>query len=410
MNRMATFHFTAVREGTQEVFSGNREATDKHALVEALRREGIIALTADTAVARKLSISLNINIPFFTRVGNADKIIFARNLAAMIKAGLPLSRAIGILARQTKSKLLKEAINQVSEGLRQGMPLNAALARHPKIFSPLFIAMARAGEESGTLADALQTAAIQMEKSYSLKKKIRGAMIYPMIVLCVMMGVGVLMLMYVVPQLSATFSSLGSSLPLPTLIVLGVSNFVLGNGALIAAGTVLLITGFIMAMRTERGRDLRDIVLLKIPVIGRIAIKANCARTARTLSALLRAGVSPLVALDITREAVPNVKFRGVITEARQIIEKGKPLSQAFLDAASIYPPMFSEMAAVGEETGDVSGMLGRVADFYEEDVEEETKDISTIIEPILMVVIGAGVGFFAIAMIAPIYSLSSAV
>jgi type IV pilus assembly protein PilC len=409
---MALFHYTAVREGTKSTFSGDREAPDKHALVEALRAEGSIALLVEQlqGTARIRGLNMNLAIPFLSGVKSSDKIIFARNLAAMIKAGLPLARAIAILARQAKGKMLREVIDKVEDELRQGTPLHAALARHPKVFSKLFIAMARAGEASGTLADSLMTAAIQMEKNYALRKKVRGAMIYPSIVLVVMVGVFALMLVYVVPQLSSTFSSMGSKLPTMTRIVLNGSDFVLTHSVLILGSLVAGVTGFVVALRTRRGKVAWDIVVLKTPIIGRIATKANCARTARTLASLLRAGVSPLIALDITQDAVPNTQFRRVIASARDSVEKGKPLSASFLEASNIYPPMFSEMAAVGEETGDVPSMLARVAEFYEEEVEEETKDISTIIEPILMVVIGGGVGFFAIAMIAPIYSISSSV
>ena len=409
---MALFQFTAVRQGTNNTFTGEREAPDKRSLVEALRAEGAVALIVESSRgSHKMSLSnFNTAIPFLSRIKSTEKIIFARNLAAMIKAGLPLSRAVSILSRQAKSKVVQKVITSVEDELKQGTPLHAALSRHSNMFSKLFVAMARAGEASGTLADSLMTAAVQMEKSYSLRKKIRGAMIYPAIVLVVMMGVLVLMLIYVVPALSATFSSMGSELPLPTKLVLGGSNFVLQNGLLIAVGSVVCIIGLVILLRTRAGKEGWDKIILRIPIIGRIATKANCARTARTLASLLRAGVSSLIALEITQEAVPNTQFREVIAEARNSVEKGKPLSQAFIDASTIYPPMFSEMAAVGEETGDVPSMLARVADFYEEEVEEETKDISTIIEPILMVVIGGGVGFFAIAMIAPIYSISGSI
>ncbi len=404
---MPAFHVTGVRDGEKKIFSDDREAHDKQELIEMLRKEGVTALSIETPRTRSKR-SLNFDIPFLSRVKSADKIVFSRNLAAMLAAGLPLSRAIGILARQTRSKLLRQTIEGVEHELREGFPLNAAFARYPKVFSPLLVAMARAGEASGTLADALMTAAVQMEKSYTLRKKIRGAMIYPAIVLTVMAMVGVIMLIYVVPQLAATFASLGTTLPLPTRIVLGVSTFVLSYSVLLITGIIVLVAAIVLLLRTNKGKRIYDRALLRIPIVGGITVKSNCARTARTLAALLKAGVSPLVALEITEEAVANTRFRDVIASARGVLEKGRPLSQAFLDAGEVYPPMFSEMAAVGEETGDIAGMLARVAEFYETDVEEETKDMSTIIEPILMVVIGAGVGFFAISMIAPIYSMSN--
>jgi type IV pilus assembly protein PilC len=235
-------------------------------------------------------------------------------------------------------------------------------------------------------------------------------MVYPAIVLTVMLVIGVLMLVYVVPTLARTFASLNATLPLPTQIVISVSAFMSQNLLLVAIGVVAVIVGLLFARRSRGGKLLIDRAVLMFPVIGDIVRKVNAARTARTLASLLTAGLSAPQALEITEDVVQNSRFRNVIKAARADVEKGKPVSGAFVDAENIYPVMFSEMAAVGEETGDMSGMLLHVADFYEEEVEQQTKDLSTIIEPILMVVIGGGVGFFAVAMIMPIYSLSSAI
>jgi len=428
---MALFTFTAVRQdGTK--FSGEREADDKHALVEALRAEGATALTADVArsrshfrasasptptgdteiaagAARRGSIfSAQLSLSFIFGVPNSEKILFARNLSAMITAGLPLSRALTILERQTKNTAMKETITALGEDVRQGHALHDALAAHPKVFSKLFVAMARAGEESGTLAASLQVVATQMDRSYTLTKKVRGAMIYPSVVLCAMVVIGILMLIYVVPTLSSTFASLNTALPLPTQIIIFISDALIAHTVSIAAAAIVLILALVAALRSRIGKLIADRGVLAMPIIGSIIARINAARTARTLSSLLSSGVSALSALEITGQVVQNTRFQPVIAEARESVEKGKPISDAFVRAEHIYPVMFSEMAAVGEETGDLPGMLARVAEFYEDEVEQETKDLSTVIEPLLMLVIGAGVGFFAVAMIMPIYSLSS--
>ncbi|MDE2213070.1 MAG: type II secretion system F family protein [Patescibacteria group bacterium] len=409
---MALYTYTAMRAG--EKIEGTREAPDKHALVEILKQEGATALSIDVSRGRgekgKLNFSMNMTIPFLSRVPNSEKILFARNLSAMIAAGLPLSRALAVLEKQTKNVIMKKTIAGVSADVRAGNTFHAALRGHPKVFSPLFVAMAHAGEESGTLSQALQVVATQMERSYTLTKKVRGAMIYPAIVITVMLAIFVLMLIFVVPTLSATFQSLNAQLPLPTQIVLGLSNFIITNTLLVAILIVLVVVGFATALRSAPGKRAFDFALLYMPIIGAIVAKVNAARTARTLSSLLAAGVSALQALEITESVVQNSIFRPIIAHAHELVEKGKPMSEAFVEAEKIYPVMFAEMSAVGEETGDMPGMLARVADFYEEDVEQETKDLSTIVEPILMVVIGAGVGFFAIAMIMPIYSLSNSI
>ncbi len=411
---MTLFHFTALRQGG-ETFSGEREAKDKHALVEALRAEGATALSVEEGRDRGGStgrslMTMNVKIPFFSGVPAIEKILFARNLSAMISAGLSLSRALAVLEKQTRNAAMKETIAGIERSVRQGRLLHDAFADYPKVFSTMFVAMTRAGEESGSLPDSLKIVAVQMERSNMLVKKVRGAMIYPTIVFIVMIAIGALMLIFVVPTLSDTFAALGTDLPLPTQIILGLSNFLIANTVLVASAAILFLLMFIGALRTQLGARLFDRVTLSAPIIGPIIAKINAARTARTLSSLLAAGVSALSALEITHDVVQNMQFRPIITHAHELVEKGKPLSAAFVEAEGVYPIMFAEMAAVGEETGDMSGMLGRVADFYEEEVEQETKDLSTVIEPLLMVVIGAAVGFFAIAMIMPIYSLSNSI
>jgi len=418
---MELFQFSAVRQ-SGEKFSGTREAEDKHSLIELLRGEGATALEIEPARSpegarmRRVStghnslFSTQFEIPFFSGVPNAEKILFARNLSSMVGGGLALSRALAVLIKQTKNAAMKRTIQDVSEDIKQGHTLSGALQRHPDVFSPIFIAMARAGEESGMLSQSLQIVATQMEHSFSLTKKVKGAMIYPAIVIIVMIVIGVLMMIYVVPTLSSTFASVNAELPLPTQIIISLSNLIVANAAATVVGAIVVIAGLIAGLRTQTGKRWSDRFILAAPVIGGIVQKVNAARTARTLSSLLAAGVSALSALTITSDVVQNTRFRPIIQEARDLVEKGKPLSDSFVRAEHIYPVMFSEMMAVGEETGDVPGMLAHVAEFYENEVEQQTKDLSTIIEPILMVVIGAAVGFFAIAMIMPIYSLSSSI
>ncbi|HEX8993741.1 MAG TPA: type II secretion system F family protein [Candidatus Paceibacterota bacterium] len=411
---MVLFQFTAVRQGG-DVWNGVREAETKHELVEVLRSEGSTALVVEEQgkgssepLSNRLSHVLNFKISLFSGAPSIEKILFARNLAAMITAGLPLSRALAVLEKQTRNARMKDVIIGLEESVRQGRLLHDAFADFPKVFSPMFVAMARAGEESGALADSLRTVALQMERSHALTKKVRGAMIYPAIVTIVMIAIGVLMLIYVVPTLSDTFAALGSDLPLPTKIILSISNFLINDAVLIVSVAAVLVGGLVAALRTRVGKRAVDRFVLVLPIVGSIVARMNAARTARTLSSLLSSGVSALTALEITHDVVQNTRFREVIEEAHHLVEKGRPLSEAFVEAENIYPVMFAEMAAVGEETGDASGMLVRVADFYEDEVEQETKDLSTIVEPILMVVIGGCVGFFAIAMIMPIYSLSN--
>ena len=270
--------------------------------------------------------------------------------------------------------------------------------------------MVRAGEESGKLAESLRVVALQMEKANTLKKKIRGAMLYPSIVLSAMVIIGIIMLIYVVPTLTQTFEELGGELPPTTKFVISLSNALAGNPLVSIIVLAALVVMFAVILRTTYGRRAVDFVMIKTPLIRGIVMETNAARTTRTLSSLLSAGVDMVIAISITREVLQNGYYQRVMAEAEKVVVEGGTLSDTFERYPHLFPPLVSEMVAVGEETGRLSPLLKETAEFYEETVERQTKDLSTVIEPFLMLVIGAAVGFFAISMIAPIYSLSGAI
>ena len=338
----------------------------------------------------------------------SDKIIFTRNMAAMIDAGLTISRALTVMQRQMKNPIFKRTLKQIDDYIRSGSSFSDALRKFPKIFSPLFVAMVHAGEEGGVLGDSLRTIAQQMDRAYTLKKNIRGALIYPTIVIIAMVIIGILMLLYVVPTLSSTFEELGADLPGTTQAVVSISNFIIEH-TLLTLGLMALASGsFVYALHTRIGRRIFEAFILHLPIIKGLVHETNAARTTRTLSSLLVSGVEVIAALKITREVVQNSYYKDVIKLAEKEIEKGGPISKVFLEHDKLYPALVGEIIAVGEETGKLSEMLMQIATFYEDEVAQKTKDMSTIIEPFLMLIIGAGVGFFAMAMIAPIYSLSN--
>ncbi len=347
-------------------------------------------------------------IVFGTGIKTEEKITFTKNLSAMLSAGLTLSRALSVIERQSKNKFLKAVVASIEEKIKTGGSFHEALMMHQKVFPELFIAMAKAGEESGTLAESLKSIARQMDRSFTLQKKVKGAMIYPSIILSAIVVIGVLMLMFVVPTLSATFESLGVELPMATKVIIGVSNF-LANNVIIS---LMLLAGFfagIYAFTHSRfGAAIILQIALRIPVIGDLVRETMGARAARALSSLLSSGVEMLTAITIAGEVVGKNVFGAVLIEAEDRVRKGEALSATFNKYPSLFPAFFTDMILVGEETGKVSDMLGQVAEYYETDVEERTKDLSTIIEPLLMLFIGVFVGVFAISMITPIYSLSS--
>ncbi len=401
------FKYTAVRDGQE--YTGIVEATDRFAVYARVRSEGGEILRVDKASGLTLGALKSLNARFST-VKEVDKILFARNLGAMLGAGLSITRALSVANRQTKNPRLDITLKQIATKVRKGESLSSALAEHPRVFSSLFTAMVQAGEEGGNLAEALDSIAIQMDKSYKLKKRIKGAMIYPAIVMFAMVLIGYMMMTQVVPTLKKTFEEVGVDLPSTTKTIIKISDFLVANTILSLLILVASIGGFWYLLHTKLGKKAFDAFILRVPAIGTIAKELNSARFARTLASLSNSGVDIVTALNITAKVVQNTYHREVILLAAKVVERGESMSEVFGRREDLYPPLVSEMLSVGEETGKVGEMLGEVAKFYENEVDQKTKDMSTIIEPFLMLFIGAGVGFFALAMIAPIYSLSDSI
>ena len=404
---MATFQVTAVtKEG--DSYTESIEAADRFTVYREIRERGD-HLTAIHEEGKKSVFSLAFIDEALTNVSDDEKVVLTRNLAAMLEAGLTTSRALAVMERQTKNKRLKSILESLIAEVKRGGTLSSGLAKFKNVFPALLISMVRAGEESGKLSESLRVVSTQMDRSNRLKKKIRGALMYPGIVLTAMVGIGVLMLIFVVPTLTQTFEELGTELPPTTRTIIAISNFLAGHTILSLGLFVGVVALFIYGLRTPTGKRAADWVMLRMPLISGLVVETNAARTMRTLSSLLSAGVDMVLSISITRDVVQNSFYAKVLMEAEQGVVKGNPLAGFFDKYPKLYPPLVAEMVAVGEETGRLSGMLKETAEFYEDSVEQQTKDLSTIIEPFLMLIIGAAVGFFAISMIAPIYSLSNA-
>ena len=385
---------------------GVRDAEDKLSLSHILREEGLILFSAEPVGGNKIIKFLTWLNETVVTVGLSEKIVFARNLSAMVSAGLSISRGIEILEKQTENKKLKEALNGISIGISQGKTLSDGLKNYPRIFSPLFIAMVHAGEESGGLAPALKEIAIHLEKNNVLIKKVRSALIYPAIVMVAIVIIGILMLIFVVPTLTKTFKELNVALPASTRFIIWISDLISNNIFGMLGLLVFLAILFPVLLHTKRGKKTFDFLVLRIPFVGNLVKQINIARATRTLSSLLRAGVSVTQSTTITTDVIQNFYYKNSIGEATTKIEKGSPIAEVFKDNDFLYPVMVGEMVEVGEETGKLADMLLDIAKFYEEQVETATKDLSTVIEPVLMIVIGSAVGFFAISMISPTYSV----
>jgi type IV pilus assembly protein PilC len=398
------FHYKAINK-TGDIISGFKKSTDEVSLSKELETEGIKLLSADE-VSKFNFRKIGQKILTAGTVSTHDKIIIYKNLGAMLDAGLPLSRALTVMSKQAKNRKLKKVLDNVNESVRKGSSLSESLEAFPKIFTPLMVSMVRAGEETGNLVDALRVTAGQMDNTYKLQKKIKGAMIYPGVIISAMTLIGIFMLIYVVPTLTGTFSEIGVELPASTQFIINSSDFFQNNLILVFSVLLGIVALFSIAMKTPVGRKAFHWTILHLPAISPLVKEINSARTTRTLASLLSAGVPFVRALQITKDVMQNTFYKETIAKAEKNVQIGKPMSKVFAEAENLFPTFVGEMMAVGEETGNVGGMLLEVAIFYENEVDQKTKNISTIIEPVLMVIVGAAVGFFAISMISPMYGL----
>ena len=405
---MPKYTYKAQLLATGEDIEGVGEAASKLELAKDMKAEGKLLLTATEITGSTFNMD-RINA-LLSRITLREKILFARNLGTMIQAGLALSRALHVFFKQTKNPKFRIVLQSIIDDINKGSSLSDAMQKSPDVFPPVFIFMVRAGEESGGLVEALNVVGGQMEKTYTLKKKMKGAMIYPGVIFFVMFAVGVLMMLYVVPGLSSTFKEMNVELPTLTKSIIAVSDFLqnsLFTSALIFSGLVGLVWWF---QRTAFGNRALSWTALRLPIFGKLIREFNSALVTRTLSSLIAAGVDIVHAIEITKDVVGNVFYKETLDQAKEGVQKGTPLSQIFVDHSDIYPVMVGDMMEVGEETGRLSDMLLKIALFYEDEVDQATSDMSKLIEPLLMVVIALFVGIFAVAMISPMYSLMNSI
>ncbi len=382
---------------------GTIDASDTFSASRDLRDKGFVPLSI-TPVKTKGFLSFNISL--FERVTLSEKIIFTNNLSGMLSAGISLVRALNVLEKQSANRALKTVLHGLVDDINQGGTFSQAMAKFPNVFSGLFVSMIKAGEESGSLPTVLSEVGQNLKKTYELNKKVKSALMYPSIILGAIIIIGILMMMFVVPTLTQTFKDLGAELPSSTKAIIWISDVISEHSILFFAVLASFILLIVALSRIPIFKTYFDLFILRIPIIGQIVKEINSARTARTLSSLLSSGVDMSKALSITSEVLQNVHYKNLITRAIGQIEKGESLSVSFQERIDLYPVMVGEMVEVGEESGNLSKMLLDIAVFYEGEVDAKTKDLSTIIEPVLMVIIGAAVGFFAISMISPIYQV----
>lgn len=382
---------------------GEMEASSRREVAENLKKDGFWAISIEEIKAKKSKGGF---LKSLFSVPLKNKMIFCRHLAVMIFSGLSLSRALTVLSEQEKNKMFKKIIKEVALDVSRGTSLADAMKKYPSVFNQIFTSMIDVGETSGNLEEILKILADQLEKDHKLISKIRGAMIYPAVIVSVMIVIGILMMMFVVPNITAIFSDFDAELPIMTRILLKVSGFMSANSILTLGVIFACIVAIFTFYRTSLGKKIFHKLFLKGPVVGSIVVKVNSARFARILSSLLQSGVPLVRALKITSNTLGNYYFQTALEKSADDVQKGINLSKILASNKNVFPYLVIQMIEIGEETGKTPEVLLNLAEFYEEEVEQVTKNLSSIIEPALMVIIGAAVGFFAIAIIQPIYSI----
>jgi type IV pilus assembly protein PilC len=402
---MATTVFTwegKTRQGA--VQKGELAANSKEDVMALLRKQNIQPINV-TAKPKQIKISFGT-----PKVTDKDIVIFTRQLATMIDAGLPLVQCLDILGSQTESVALSKVVVQVRQDVESGSTFAESLKKHPKVFDNLYCNMVAAGEAGGILDTILQRLASYMEKFAKIKKQIKSAMIYPSVILFVAISVVSLLMVVVVPMLAAIFAESGQTLPLPTRIVVAISNFMKGWGGLgLVGGLVGAVVALKQWRKTENGLRAQDAFALKIPVMGSLIQRVAVAKFTRTLGTLLTSGVPILEGLIIVARTSGNKVVEEAIMVTRQAVSEGKTLAEP-LSKAKVFPAMVVQMISVGEATGALDNMLNKIADFYDDEVDSAVGALTSMLEPMLMIFLGVVVGFVVVAMYMPIFQMGSAV
>lgn len=382
--------------------SGEMMAATREEVIALLRKKNITA----TIVTEKTKKGVLGKFSLKGKVKDKDIVIFTRQFATMIDAGLPLVQALEILSTQVENKTLGKTLSQVKVDVESGATYADALKKHPRIFSELYVNMVAAGEAGGILDTILNRLAAYIEKAMKLKKKVKGAMVYPAVVSSIAVLVIAIIMIFVVPTFSKMFAQLGGTLPWPTRIIIDMSDFIAGIGGLLTAGAIVAGVVFIVQFRrTEKGKYLTDRILLKLPIFGTLINKVAVAKFTRTLGTLISSGVPILDGLEITAKTSGNKVVQYAIDEVRKGVVGGKTLAEP-ITKAKVFPPMVTHMIAVGESTGALDAMLSKIADFYDDEVDAAVSNLTAMMEPMLMVFLGGTVGFIVVAMYLPIFKL----
>ncbi len=399
---MPQFEYTArTKEG--EIKQGILDAVSKNSLARRLRDRGLI-LTFSREIEPKRKFAL-LNITDLFGVPAIEKLLFTRHLSIMLKSGLSLTRALAILSVQTRSKRFKKLLSRVKDDVESGKSFAESLAAQ-KVFSPLYVSMVKVGELGGNLGEVLDLLALQMLKSHNLKSKVKGAMIYPLIVVLAMIGVGTAMMIFVVPKLVDIFEGFEIELPLTTRILIGFTKFFNEFWYFFLIGFVIFIIWLKWFLSTNLGKKIWHKIILKTPYIKGMSMRINITNFARNLSLLVKSGMPIVESLKVISTTFKNIYYQEALKDSSKKVRKGVNLGEALEKYPNLFSGLVLQMVTVGEETGSLDDILAKLADFYEAETDQQMKNISSVIEPVLMIIVGIAVAIMAVSIISPIYSL----
>ena len=353
---------------------------------------------------------INLFLQKLTSVPLAEKLFFIQHLGIMLKAGISLSTALKTLAKQTTNKRFARIIADISRNVEKGVSFTESLKPHEKIFGQLFINMIESGEISGKLEEVLKRLYLQFKKNHELLSKVKGALIYPIVILIAMSGIGTFMMIAVVPKITAMFKDFNAELPLATKLLIKFSDSLVANGLLYLVALIVVILTIVRLIKTKRGRYAFHGLLLKLPIFSPIIKKINLARFARTTSSLLKTDIMIIKSFQIAANVLGNVHYRQALMEMSDKIKKGGTINEVVANYPKLFPPVVAQMIAVGEDTGELDYILEELAEFYEGEIDQTMNNLPAIIEPILILALGLVVGGMAVAVIMPMYTLTSAI
>ncbi len=401
---MPEFQYTARTQDGQLVKDKIR-MKDEKSLADYLKSKGLI-LTSAKADKKENKLSLKNILNKISSVPITQKIFFTQNLSVMVKTGFSLAAALKTLANQSTNKRFKSVIFELQHDVESGISFSNALAKHPRIFSELFVNMVAAGEVSGKLDDVLINLTNQMKKDHGLIVKVRSAMMYPSVVVVAMVGIGVVMMITVIPQLTDIYSETDAELPLPTKVLIAFSDALRNQGIYILLGLIIAVFALTRIRKTKKGKYYLHLFLLKVPILSAIIKKINTARFTRTLSSLLKTDIPIVQTLQIISKTLGNVHYKKAMLDASEKVKKGISIAKTMQSYPKLFSPIVTQMINIGEESGTIDSVSEEIALFYEDDVEQTMEGLSSIIEPVLMLLIGAVVGVMALAVLMPMYGL----